>query len=117
MATPIQNQIRGVFIPVSDIHDARDWYCQLLDLPMDGEIYFGHIYVLKMQGGTDIVLDSKIYAPENVYKVPVIQLATADIEQSFAYVRSQNITVITEIQNGHWFTIQDPDGNLLMVCR
>ena len=32
MKNPIQNLIRGVFIPVSNIENARDWYCGLLDL-------------------------------------------------------------------------------------
>lgn len=43
MMNPIKNLIRGVFIPVSNIEQARDWYCELLNLPADGEIHFGHI--------------------------------------------------------------------------
>lgn len=117
MTNPIQNQIRGVFIPVSNIEKARDWYCNLLGLPTDGEIFFGHIYVLLMQGGTNIVLDSKIYSPDNVYKIPVIQLATDNIDKSFDFIKSLNIEIITEIQNGHWFNIKDPDGNVLMICK
>ncbi len=70
-----------------------------------------------MQGGTNIVLDSKIYSPDNVYKIPVIQLATNDIDKSFDFIKSLNIEIITEIQNGHWFNIKDPDGNVLMICR
>lgn len=32
-------------------------------------------------------------------------------------MRSRNVEVITEIQNGHWFNIKDPDGNVLMICK
>lgn len=117
MTNPIQNQIKGVFIPVKNIESARDWYCSLLGLSTDGEIYFGHIYVLMMQGETSIVLDSKIYSPENVYKIPVLQLATDNIEKAYQFMKSRNVEVITEIQNGHWFNIKDPDGNVLMICK
>lgn len=117
MENPIQNKIRGVFIPVSNIEKARDWYCNLLDLSTDGEIYFGHIYVLPMQGGINIVLDSKIYSPDHVYKTPVLQLATDNIDKSFEYLKSLNTEIITDIQNGHWFTIKDLDGNVIMICK
>ncbi|AOZ91006.1 VOC family protein [Paenibacillus crassostreae] len=117
MTSPIKNLINGVFIPVSNIESARDWYCNLLNLPNDGEIFFGHIYVLSMQGKTNIVLDSQIYSPDNVFKIPSVQLATDDIEKSYEYIKSMNIELITEIENGHWFNIKDPDGNILMICK
>ena len=117
MKSPIKNLINGVFIPVRNIESARDWYCNLLNLPNDGEIFFGHIYVLPMQGKTNIVLDSKIYSPDNVFKVPGVQLATDDIEKSYEYIKTMNIELVTEIENGHWFNIKDPDGNILMICK
>lgn len=33
MANPIENKIGAVFISVSNIEQARDWYCDLLGLP------------------------------------------------------------------------------------
>ena len=117
MTSPVKNLINGVFIPVSNINHAIDWYCKLLNLPSNGEIYFGHIYVLPMQTKTNIILDSKIYSPENVHKIPLVQLSTDNIEASFDYMKSLNVEVITEIENGHWFNIKDPDGNVLMICK
>lgn len=117
MTSPIENKVKGVFIPVSNIEKARDWYCRLFKLPSDGEIFFGHLYVLPMQGAVDIVLDSKIYAPDRIMKVPVVQLATQNIEQSYAYMKSLEVELLTEIENGHWFNFKDPDGNVLMVCQ
>lgn len=114
---PIQAKLQGVFVPVSNIEQARDWYCKLLNLPNDGEIYFGHIYVLPLQSGVDLVLDSKIYTPENVFKVPAVQLATVQIEQAFQYAQVHGIEIITEIQHNQWFNIKDPDGNVLMICQ
>jgi catechol 2,3-dioxygenase-like lactoylglutathione lyase family enzyme len=113
---PVLNQIGGAFIPVSDIESARDWYCDILDLPADGEILFGHIYVLSMQG-PDIVLDSKIFASDHTYKVPAFQFSTHDIHQAYEFMRAKNVELTTGIENDHWFNFKDPDGNLLMVCK
>lgn len=117
MSQPIQNRVQGVFIPVSDIEAARDWCCKLLNLPNDGEIHFGHIYVLPMQNGADIVLDSKIYAPDHVFKVPSMQLRTDHIERAYQYAKESGIDILTEVQNNQWFNIKDPDGNVLMICQ
>ncbi|MGO4106119.1 VOC family protein [Paenibacillus sp. YAF4_2] len=113
---PISNKINGVFIPVSHIENARDWYSDILGLPADGELFFGHIYVLPMEG-PDIVLDSKIYSPENVYTVPVFQFHTDDIDRAYAFMKTKNVELTTGIENDHWFNFKDPDGNLLMVCK
>ncbi|TBL79542.1 VOC family protein [Paenibacillus thalictri] len=113
---PVFNRIGGVFIPVSSIEAARDWYCDLLGLPSAGEIFFGHIYVLPMEG-PDIVLDSKIYSPDNVYKVPALQLRTDNIQEAYEYMQSKQVEFITGIENNHWFNFKDPDGNVLMICK
>lgn len=117
MANPVQNKVGCIFIPVSNLEKARDWYCKLLDLPADGDIIYGHLYILPMQGASNIVLDSKIYSPEKVIQVPFIQLVTADIEASYAYMKEHNVELLTNIENGHWFNIKDPDGNVLMICQ
>ncbi|WP_186577844.1 VOC family protein [Aquibacillus kalidii] len=113
---PISAKINGVFVPVSNIESARDWYCDLLGLPADGEIFFGHIYVLPLTG-TNIILDSKIYSPDNVYNIPALQLHTESIKQAYEFMRKKKVELVTEIENGHWFNFKDPDGNLIMVCE
>ncbi|WP_088043143.1 VOC family protein [Bacillus sp. EAC] len=113
---PILNQIGTIFIPVSNVEESRNWYCDLLGLPGDGEILYGHLYIVPMNG-TGIVLDSKIFAEENVFKTPVFHLNTNDIEKSYEYMKSKNVELVTEIQHNHWFNFKDPDGNLLMVCK
>lgn len=110
------DKIGGVFIPVSNIEQARDWYCDILDLPTDGEIHFGHIYVLPLNG-QNIILDSKIHAPEHIHKVPAFQLLTDDIKRSYEYLKQKNVHITTEIENGHWFNFKDLDGNIIMVCK
>ncbi|RUT28031.1 VOC family protein [Paenibacillus zeisoli] len=113
---PIQNRIGTVFIPVSNIERARDWYCDILNLPRNGEILYGHLYVIPMEG-TSIVLDSKIYAEDHVFKAPAFHFNTEDIEEAFNYMRSKNVNLTTPIEHNHWFNFKDPDGNQLMVCK
>ncbi|MCM3213944.1 VOC family protein [Niallia taxi] len=116
MNNPITNKIGTVFIPVSNIERARDWYCNLLGVESNGEILFDHLYVLPMQG-TGIVLDSKIFTSENIIKTPLFHLNTDDIEAAFDFIKQKQIEMVTPIQHGHYFHFKDPDGNALMVCR
>jgi catechol 2,3-dioxygenase-like lactoylglutathione lyase family enzyme len=113
---PILNQVGAIFIPVSNIEAARNWYCDLLGLPTDGEILFGHLYVLPMKGA-GIVLDSKIYTPENTFKVPAFHFNTNDIHESYRYMLEKEIELTTGIEHDHWFNFKDPDGNYLMICQ
>ncbi|MFH5184087.1 VOC family protein [Paenibacillus sp. TAB 01] len=113
---PILNQIGTVFIPVSHIEKARDWYCDLLGLPADGEILFGHLYVLPMNG-TGIVLDSRIYAEDHVYRVPAFHLNTNDIEKAYEFMKSKQVNITSQIEHSQWFHFKDPDGNQLMICQ
>lgn len=112
----IQNRIGAVFIPVRDIERARDWYCDMLNLPKDGEVIAGHLYVLPMEG-MNLVLDSKIYSENAVYQAPAFHFNTDDIEKAYQYMKSKSVELVTPIENGHWFNFKDPDGNLLMVCK
>lgn len=113
---PIMNQIGTIFIPVRNIEEARDWYCSLLGLPQDGEILFGHLYVIPMQG-PNIVLDSKIFSEENIFTTPAFHFNTTDIHEAYEFMKKKNIELLTGIEHNHWFNIKDPDGNHLMICK
>jgi catechol 2,3-dioxygenase-like lactoylglutathione lyase family enzyme len=113
---PILNKIGTIFIPVSNIEKARDWYCDLLGLPANGEIEFGHLYVIPMEG-TGIVLDSKIYSKENTFTAPVFHFNTNDIEEAYEYMKMKNVELLSGIEHNHWFILKDPDGNQLMICK
>lgn len=113
---PILNQIGTVFIPVSHIGKARDWYCDILGLPADGEIMFGHLYVVPMQG-TSIVLDSKIYAEDTIFRAPAFHFNSNHIEAAYEFMKSKQVNLTSPIEHNHWFTFKDPDGNQLMVCK
>lgn len=115
MNHPVLKQIGTVFIPVSNIEKARDWYCDLLGVKADGEIQFGHLYVIPMEG-TGIVLDSKIYSEGKVFKTPAFHFNTRDIEEAFRFMKKKGANVITDIEHNHYFNFKDPDGNILMIC-
>lgn len=116
MGSPILREVGTVFIPVSNIEKARDWYCDILGLEADGEILFGHLYVLPMEG-TGIVLDSKIYAEGKTFTVPAFHFNTKDIRDAFAFMVQKGVEVISDIENDHYFNFKDLDGNVLMICK
>ncbi|MFD1387359.1 VOC family protein [Oceanobacillus oncorhynchi subsp. oncorhynchi] len=116
MDSPILKQIGTVFIPVSDIEKARDWYCDILGLHADGEILFGHLYVIPMKGA-GIVLDSKIYAKDKTFKTPAFHLNTNNIEEAFQYMKDKQVHLLTEVEYDHYFNFKDPDGNILMISE
>lgn len=112
----ILNEIGTTFIPVKSIEEARDWYSDLLGVPISNEILFGHLYILPMKG-TGIVLDSRIYEEENVFKTPAFHFNTQDIQNAYDTMKAKGIELTTEIKNDHWFNFKDPFGNHLMVCK
>ncbi|RLL48263.1 VOC family protein [Oceanobacillus piezotolerans] len=111
----IEKEVGALFIPVSNIEKARDWYCDLLGIEPEGEIVHGHLYVIPMKN-PQIVLDSKIYDPESIYKVPAFHFNSKNIEESYLEMKKKGIELTTDIQFGHYFNFKDSDGNHLMVC-
>ena len=104
-----------VFVPVKDLHQARDWYCEVLGVPADGEMVHNHLYFLPMEG-TGLVLDSSIYSPDAVFRIPAVVLNTADIQAAHKYMQGKSAEV-ADIQFDKWFIFKDPDGNQLMICQ
>jgi catechol 2,3-dioxygenase-like lactoylglutathione lyase family enzyme len=110
----ILNQIGAVFVPVSNIVNARDWYCRLLGLePV--EVLFGHLAVLPVQEGSGLVLDSKDFAGPHDRK-PIFHFDTRDVQSAHAQLEQLGADALGPITDGVFFTFKDPDGNLLMVA-
>ncbi|MCM3357620.1 MULTISPECIES: VOC family protein [unclassified Psychrobacillus] len=116
MNSPILKQIGTLFIPVRNIEQARDWYCDILGIKVDGDIQYGHLYVLPMEGA-GIVLDSKIYSEDSIFKVPAFHFNTKNIEEAFQYMKDKGVNLLTKIEHNHYFNFNDPDGNTLMICK
>jgi MFS family permease len=117
MKNPVQSKIGATFIPVSDIEKSRDWYCNILEREVEGEILFGHLYVIPLEGENGLVLDSKIFSKRSIGEAPLFHFNTDDIEEAYTFLKKMGVTFLTEIENGHWFNIEDPDGNVLMIAK
>ncbi len=105
MENPILKQIGTVFIPVSNIEKARDWYCDILGLKTDGEIQFGHLYVIPMEG-TGIVLDSKIYSEDRVFKTQAFHFNTKNIEEAFHFMIRVSVSSKLKVETMYSYTSQ-----------
>ncbi|WP_028612504.1 VOC family protein [Paenibacillus harenae] len=114
----ISRKAGAIFIPVSDIAKARDWYCSLLGLEPTFEIIAGHLCCIPMDNnGLNLVLDSKIFNEESTYRNPAFHFNADDIQEAYQFMKQRGIELVTAIENGHWFNFKDPDGNLLMICK
>lgn len=114
----ILSKAGAIFIPVSNIIGAREWYCSLLNLEPKYEIIAGHLCCIPFDNnGMNLVLDSNIYQEESLYKNPAFHFNTNDIHTAYQSLKERNVELVTGIENGHWFNFKDPDGNVLMVCQ
>ena len=116
LSSPVSPNIGAVYIPVKDIYRSRDWYCDLLGFSNDGEVRFGHLYVIPTEG-PNVVLDSKIYKEGMSLSYPLFHFNTNDIYKAYSYVQERGIELLTEIEHDHYFTFRDIDGNVLMICQ
>ncbi|CAG9622554.1 VOC family protein [Sutcliffiella rhizosphaerae] len=120
--SPIQNKVSGIFIPVQNVKEAKDWYCRILGIQEQGNIENGHLYVLPMDG-VDVILDEmpswKKQDSDRLpqYQTPAFMFKTGDIYDAFEFMKELGVELVTDIENYLWFAFKDPDGNLLMVCQ
>lgn len=118
MISPIHHQIGAVFIPVSDMPRAIEWYSRLLGLPPRETSHEGKIYDLPVSGDTAIILDA--HKPVTNSSQPLFFFWTDDIRAAYAFLKASDIELLTEPEDiGSVTTLafKDPDNNLLMVCQ
>lgn len=114
----ISNKVGAIFIPVSDINKAREWYCSILEIEPTYEIILGHLCCIPLDNnGLNIVLDSKIYTPDSYARTPMFHFNTDDIHKAYHFMKEIGVEIVTGIEHGHYFNFKDPDGNMLMICK
>jgi hypothetical protein len=114
----ILSRVGGIFIPVSNIRDAREWYCGILGLEPTLDIIADHLCCIPLDNnGSNLILDSKIFHVDATYRNPAFHFNTDDIEKAYQFMTDRNVDLVTGIEHGHWFNFKDPDGNLLMICK
>lgn len=114
----IINRVGAIFIPVSDIVKAKEWYCSLLGLEPNYEIIAGHLCCIPMDNnGLNVVLDSEIYNEDSYFRNAMFHFNTDDIQAAYSFMKDLGVELVTGIEHGHWFNFKDPDGNMLMICK
>jgi predicted enzyme related to lactoylglutathione lyase len=119
MSSPIQNRIGMVFIPVSDIPRASEWYSWLFGLPLQATAHNGTIYTLPMQGEVGLILDGTPKPVSNSSQ-PLCFFWTTQIQQVAEWLKQHQVEIVREIEHigsVQTLTFMDIDNNLLMVCQ
>jgi predicted enzyme related to lactoylglutathione lyase len=119
-SSPITNRIGAVFIHVSDMPKAIQWYSELFGLPAHSASHNGTIYSLQMDGGSPLLLDSNQKDDKSHFSKTQLFFETKNLTESYVFAKEKGIEIITEIEvhdNISFFTFKDPDGNILMICE
>ncbi|TWI53188.1 catechol 2,3-dioxygenase-like lactoylglutathione lyase family enzyme [Pseudomonas duriflava] len=116
--SPIENKIGCVFIPVSDMRQAVEWYSRLLGQPVETISHEGQIYDLPMRGALGVILDS--HKPVINSSQPICFFWIDELHQTRSFLAENNVEIVREIEDVRsvlTLTLRDPDGNLLTVCQ
>jgi len=119
--SPILNQIAGIFLNVTDMNRAIRFHSAVLGLPYhEGESgQENSIYDLKTKSGAGVLLDNNRFKQGDDYET-LFMLLTHDVDASKAYLEMNGVSVFTAIERyGEelaFFTVKDPDGNVIMIC-
>ena len=116
--SPIKNQIGSVFVPVSDMQRAIEWYSRLLGQPVKETTYAGKIYDLPLVGEVGLILDG--HKPVQNSSQPLFFFWTADIQAAYDFLKANQVeltSLVEDIGSVKTLSFRDPDGNLLMVCQ
>ncbi len=122
MSSPIMNKMNTIFVHVSDLERSVKWYAELLGQEYDLTAVERPVYNIKIADHTGLTLDA---GPEGITKrqssstYPIFNFHTDNIEESYAYVKESGYDVeseITRFDDFSFFTICDPDRNIIMIC-
>jgi predicted enzyme related to lactoylglutathione lyase len=118
--SPILNKIGGIFINVTDMNWAIRFHSEVLGLPYHevGSGQENSIYDLQMKSGSGVLLDDNRFRHGEDFKT-LFMFVTPDVDGSKAYLESNGVPVFTDIErHGEmaFFTVKDPDGNVIMIC-
>lgn len=120
---PIQSYVNNVFVHVSDLKKSVEWYAKLLGITIDLSEVHSPVHNIPVTGQTGLSLDdhtfdlSFLHAPGTG---PMFNLFAPDIDAAYTDIQKKNIKVIREIEwHGEvaWFHVEDPDGNVVMICN
>ena len=113
----LDKRVGSIFIHVSDMKRAVEWYSQVFELPFNDDYKEGRlstIYSLPLEG-TEILLDSNhgaAPAPQ-----PMMFFKTDDIQRTLRFLKESGIVIHNEALENNIVIFEDPDGNRLMAIQ
>ncbi len=90
MHSPIQNRLGMVFVPVSDLSRAIEWYSRILGVPVQEASHHGTIYNVPMQGKVGLILDATRPEVSNSSQ-PLCFFWTSDIHQAYEFLQKNDV--------------------------
>ena len=119
MTSSVRNEVGLLFVPVSDMQRAIDFYTRLFDLPPTECSHENRIHGLEMRGGGPAVL-LDAHGPVRNSSQPLAAFWSDDIHATREFLRAAEAPIERDIEDiGSMFTLafRDPDANLLMACE
>jgi predicted enzyme related to lactoylglutathione lyase len=118
--SPILNTISTIFINVTNMNRSIQFHNEVLGL-QSREVRPGpenSIYSLSMNKGSEVLLDDNRFRNGEDYKI-LCMFAAKNIDDSKAYLELNGVQIFTDIErygSVAFFTVEDPDGNVIMIC-
>jgi catechol 2,3-dioxygenase-like lactoylglutathione lyase family enzyme len=119
----IQSHINNVFVHVTDLKKSVAWYADLLGIKIDVSEVESPVHNIPVTGQTGLSLDDHTFDPSfhrSPGSGPMFNLFAPDIDAAYKELQGKDMKVIREIEwHGEvaWFNVEDPDGNVVMICN
>lgn len=113
----LEKRIGSIFIHVSDMKRAVEWYSRMFDLPFNDDYLEGRlssVYTLQLEG-TEILLDSNHGSSPGPQ--PMMFFKTDDIRKTLQFFEDNGIVIHNEVLENNIVIFEDPDGNRLMAIQ
>ncbi|TDF95956.1 VOC family protein [Paenibacillus piri] len=118
-ASPIRPRIGGVFINVREMKAAADWISDLLGVALPDDAADSSICIVPTSRGAHLLLDDNRARRGETFEIPFM-FDSNDIDAAYSYAADRGMTIfhgIERLNTVAYFTLADPDGNLVMVCQ
>lgn len=117
--SPIQAKISSVFVNVKNMEQSARWYTQLLDEPLKEKEMKESIYTIENNKGAWLLLDDNRHRNGDDYNI-LFMFHTKDVDAAYDYAKQLNLDIFSGIERHGdiaFFTLRDPDLNIIMVCQ
>ncbi|GAK11132.1 VOC family protein [Geomicrobium sp. JCM 19039] len=123
MTLPIRNEINSIFVHVKDLNASAVWYSDLVGVKLNVSHVESPVHNVPVRGTTSLTLDDHRFDPNFHYEAttqPLFNLYAPNIQDAYNDIQNKGIRVVREIEHvgeTAWFNIEDPDGNVIMICN